>query len=81
MGALREGVNATGELPDGRGFDGPSERAEVLRAQRAAYDGLHRAAVEAVERDLTRDEELARLRSLVVDLLGPDADLVLTGAP
>ncbi len=50
-------------------------RAVVLRAQRAAYDGLRRAAVEAVERDLARDEEQARLRSLVVDLLGPDADL------
>ncbi|MEC8510989.1 MAG: DUF1592 domain-containing protein [Planctomycetota bacterium] len=33
VGALREGVDATGELPDGRTFNGPAELADVLRSE------------------------------------------------
>lgn len=33
VGALRGGVDATGELPDGRAFNGPAELADVLRSE------------------------------------------------
>ncbi|MEE2940438.1 MAG: DUF1592 domain-containing protein [Planctomycetota bacterium] len=33
VGALREGVDAAGVLPDGRTFDGPAELADVLRSE------------------------------------------------
>ena len=52
-------------------------RTVVLRAQRTAYDALRESAVEEVARRLTRPEEQARQRALVVDVLGPDAELVV----
>jgi vacuolar-type H+-ATPase subunit H len=51
-------------------------RAVVLRAQRAAYEGLRAAAVDAVSQDLSGDEGRNRVRSLVEGTLGPDAELV-----
>ena len=71
VGALREGVNATGELPDGRGFDGPSELAEVLRSEGRFLEAtVERLLVYALARSLVPADRATVAE--VVAALDPD---------
>lgn len=66
IGALRDAVDATGELPDGRTFDGPSELAAVLRGEDRFLEAtVERLLVYALARGLAPAD-----RATVAQVLG-----------
>lgn len=66
IGALREGVDATGELPDGRTFDGPAQLADVLRSEGRFLEAtVERLLVYALARGLVPAD-----RATVADVVG-----------
>ncbi len=69
----RGGADGAERLARARAVARREARALVLRAQRAAYDGLRAAATAAVAEDLHDDRDLDRLRAAVVGALGPGA--------